>query len=1076
MRERAAPWTENDRLAALDSYDILDTGPEQDFDELTRLAAELLGAPMAAVSLVTASRQWFKSEVGLGMRETPLDSSVCMRALDFPEGLVVPDLSRDPRFTANPLVTGERHLRFYAGERLETQAGLPLGMLCVLDTQPRPDGVTDAQRTALRTLARQVAAQLELRRLLLEQRREAAHHRQIIDSTTDHAIIALDVHGLVTCFNAGAQRMTGWSEAEMLGGSIARIFTPEDVADGRVEYEIRRAIEDGRSPDRRFHLRRSGERFWADGEMRPLLDEAGRLTGLVKVFSDRTVEREAEQRVRLLSDASAGLLAADEPDDVLGPLLERGAELLGFDQARLSAVGPDGRLRATCSIGGGGPDGPSEAIVAATRQRLIIADGPTAYAGYPVIAGDILHGVLSFASSGRGRFDDEALSFFATLARFVAVVRERLDRQRSLAQANESLERRVAERTRERDRIWQVSRDMLGVADEGGVWLSVNPAWTRILGWPAARIVGRTSEWLEHPDDRAKMRADLALLAADRATLAFENRLRATDDTYRILSWTAVCVEGLVYCVARDMTDERERDRALREAEDFTRLALSAVGGVGVWTYDQVADRFVCDGAVADLYGLDPFEAAAGISRALFLRNLHPDDEPHLRRALAAGLDHPGDLELEYRIRHPDGRVRWVLSRSRGAPAGASGPVRRTGISIDTTRQHDLEEQLRQSQKMEAVGQLTGGLAHDFNNLLTGIVGSLELLETRVAQGRTEGVQRYINAAHDSARRAASLTHRLLAFSRRQTLDPKPVDPARLIAGLTDLIRRTVGPSITVETAGAATGTILVDQSQLENAVLNLCINARDAMSQGGRLTLETTDGWLDETAARERALAPGPYVSLSVTDEGVGMPPEIVARAFDPFFTTKAIGQGTGLGLSMIYGFVRQSGGQVRIHSEVGRGTTVSLLLPRHRGDPGELSMPQPLLSDAPRALLDQSVLVVDDEPTVRMLVAEVLEEVGYTALTAADGTAALETLGSDCRIDLLVTDLGLPGGMNGRQLADAGRVLRPSLKVLFITGYAENAVFSQGHLEAGMHVMTKPFPMEALASRIRDILAGPG
>ncbi len=389
----------------------------------------------------------------------------------------------------------------------------------------------------------------------------------------------------------------------------------------------------------------------------------------------------------------------------------------------------------------------------------------------------------------------------------------------------------------------------------------------------------------------------------------------------------------------------------------------------------------------------------------------------------------------------------------------------------DQARLSEAEEQLRQAQKMEAVGQLTGGLAHDFNNLLAGISGSLELLQARMSQGRLTELDRYITAAQGATRRAAALTHRLLAFSRRQTLDPKPTNINRLIAGMEELIRRTVGPAITVEVVGAAgLWTTLVDPSQLENALLNLCINARDAMPDGGRLTIETANKWLDGRTGRERDLLPGQYLSLCVTDTGIGMPPEVMARAFDPFFTTKPLGMGTGLGLSMVYGFARQSGGQVRIYSEIGRGTTMCVYLPRHHAeeDSAESATER---ADTPRAEQGKTVLVVDDEPTVRMLVAEILEDLGYTAIEAADGAAGLRVLQSEARLDLLITDVGLPGGMNGRQVADAGRAVRPGLKVLFITGYAENAAVGNGHLEPGMQVLTKPFAMEALASRIKEL-----
>ncbi|WP_244492645.1 ATP-binding protein [Aureimonas sp. AU22] len=392
-------------------------------------------------------------------------------------------------------------------------------------------------------------------------------------------------------------------------------------------------------------------------------------------------------------------------------------------------------------------------------------------------------------------------------------------------------------------------------------------------------------------------------------------------------------------------------------------------------------------------------------------------------------------------------------------------------VAERTAELTQAHEALRQSQKMEAVGQLTGGLAHDFNNLLAGISGSLDMMQTRVQQGRIGDLDRYMVGAQGAAKRAAALTHRLLAFSRRQTLEPKPTDVNRLVAGMEDLIRRTVGPQITVETvAKAGLWSALVDPNQLENALLNLCINARDAMPDGGQITIETGNQWLDDRAARERDLPPGQYLSMCVSDNGSGMSADVIERAFDPFFTTKPIGVGTGLGLSMIYGFARQSGGQVRIYSEVGSGTMVCIYLPRHHEEEVVEAEVAPAL---PRIdARGKTVLVVDDEPLVRMLVVDAVEDLGFRAIEAGDGPQALQVLRSDAAIDLLVTDVGLPNGMNGRQVADAARELRTDLKVLFVTGYAENAVLNHGHLDPGMQVVTKPFDMTVLANRIQGMV----
>jgi signal transduction histidine kinase len=394
-------------------------------------------------------------------------------------------------------------------------------------------------------------------------------------------------------------------------------------------------------------------------------------------------------------------------------------------------------------------------------------------------------------------------------------------------------------------------------------------------------------------------------------------------------------------------------------------------------------------------------------------------------------------------------------------------------VAERTAELTQAHEALRQAQKMEAVGQLTGGIAHDFNNLLAGISGSLEAIERRLAQGRLDGLDRFLKGAQSSSQRAAALTQRLLAFARRQTLDPRPTDVNRLVIGMEELIRRTVGPDIDVKVEGTADLWLTrVDAAQLESALLNLAINARDAMPDGGHLTIRTANTCLDGRTAAERELAPGTYLSLCVTDTGTGMPKEIVERIFDPFFTTKPLGKGTGLGLSMVHGFVRQSGGQVRVNSEVGQGTTICLYLPRYHGEmTGNEDSQDPTISPSGAG---ETVLVIDDEPTVRMLIIEVLEEAGYTALEAHDGPSGLSILQSDARIDLLITDVGLPGGMNGRQVADAARVTRPGLKVLFVTGFAENAAVGNGHLEPGMEVMTKPFVMADLAHKISEMVEG--
>lgn len=382
------------------------------------------------------------------------------------------------------------------------------------------------------------------------------------------------------------------------------------------------------------------------------------------------------------------------------------------------------------------------------------------------------------------------------------------------------------------------------------------------------------------------------------------------------------------------------------------------------------------------------------------------------------------------------------------------------------------EEVLRQSQKMEAVGQLTGGIAHDFNNMLTGIIGSLELLRRRLARGRTDDLESLIDLGVTSANRAAGLTHRLLAFSRRQSLDSKPVEMNTLVVSMGELLQRSIDESIRLKMQLSDQLWVAeADPNQLESALLNLVINARDAMPDGGKLVVTTSNQRLEKPFTDLHSnLTPGDYVTLSVSDNGCGMPQSTINRAFDPFFTTKPIGQGTGLGLSMIYGFSKQSRGHVAIQSDVGEGTTVSLYLPRYGGD-----LPQDLPMDSHHPLFAQhgeTVLIVEDDPAVRALVSTVLSDLGYAFVEACDADSAVPIFDSAQRIDLLISDVGLPG-MNGRQLAEIGRQYRPGLKVLFITGYAEHAAVRGGFLDPGMQMITKPFTFDLLTAKVREMIS---
>jgi PAS domain S-box-containing protein len=551
----------------------------------------------------------------------------------------------------------------------------------------------------------------------------------------------------------------------------------------------------------------------------------------------------------------------------------------------------------------------------------------------------------------RGEYVDDIKS---SGRRYVGVIFDVTDAKRtqeSLHAANDALAKLAQESMRERNRVWNNSRDLLVVLDTAGVFRDVSPAWAEIMGHDPDHVIGRPIVDFVWPEDVDLVRAEMRK-AAENVYNDLEIRVSHIDGTPRTISWRTSREDDRIFAYGRDVTVEKEQKTILEQTE----------------------------------------------------------------------------------------------------------------------------AQLRQAQKMEAVGQLTGGIAHDFNNMLTGVIGALSLIKRRIAANRLEELDKFINAATSSAERAAALTHRLLAFSRRQPLDRQPVDVNGLVASMEDLFRRTLGEQVELLINLAPdTWKAVTDHNQLESAVLNLVINARDAMPEGGKLTVEASNVVLSASdLAQGETLKPGSYVVVAVSDTGIGMSAATIEKAFDPFFTTKPIGQGTGLGLSMIYGFAQQSGGHVHIYSRVGLGTTIKLYLPRsldeRLSDEGMMEE-----GAAPPRGEGQTVLVVEDDDSVRMLVVDLLKELGYRVIEAVDGAEAMPVIDGKGRLDLLVSDVGLPG-LNGRQLAEIAIATRPSLKILFITGYAATAASRADFLAPGMEMITKPFAIDSLAKKVSEMLnAGP-
>ena len=924
-------------------------------------------------------------------------------------------------------------------------------------------------------------------------------YRAIFESAVDFAIIGLGTDGRITDWNPGAERVFGWSTEEICGEPADRFFTPEDQAADRAGVEMRCSLSKGSSTDERWHLKKDGSRFWANGEMMPLRSEDGTHIGYVKILRDRTEQRLLAEATRLDAEFLRGVL--DSSDDCI-KVLDLDGDLLSMTESGMRVMEVDdfesirGCAWSSFWTDQGNADAKA-AVETARRGGTAHFRGPAkTMAGTPkwwdvkvtpIIGLDgkpekLLAVSRDVSAQRRGELNRDALLELGDRLRdcistsdiaFAAadVLGRTLDVDRvgygEVEPTTEAL-------TIERD--WTAA----GVASVQGIvhFRDYGSYVDDLRKGNDVVIDGSAADWRVNVDAlrQAAATALVNIPIMERGALAailFVNQREPRAWTPAEIAFIREIADRTQAAVQRHRAETRLNELAASLEEQVEQRTADRNR---LWTLSR--DVMLVAGFDGTITAVNPawMSTLGWAENELLSRNfldlVHPDDL--LATQAAAGALAMGDVisRFDNRYRHKDGSYRtltWTAAPGDGLIIAVARDITAEQDQAEALRH--AEDALRQAQKMEAVGQLTGGLAHDFNNLLTGMMGNLELLQHRVARGRLEDLDRFINAAQGAGRRAAALTQRLLAFSRRQTLDPKPTDVNRLITGFEEMLRRTVGATADIEIAGAVgLWAAEIDAGQLENAILNLCINGRDAMPKGGKLTIETANKWLDERGGRDHDLPPGQYVSICVTDTGTGMSKEVIKRVFEPFFTTKPLGQGTGLGLSMIYGFARQSGGHVRIYSELGHGTTVCIYLPRYHGD---------VVDDATeiqRAAAEiaggQTILVVDDEATVRHLIDEVLEDSGYTVIGAADGASGLKVLQSGARIELLITDVGLPNGMNGRQVADHARMLRPDLKVLFITGFAENAAVGNGHLEPGMELLTKPFTLEALTRKVAAMI----
>ncbi len=937
------------RLAVLDSYEVLDTPREPAFDALVALVADLCAVPIVAIGLLDERRQWFKAETGLGVREIQRDLSICAVTSVVAGMTVIPDLHDDPRFDGNGFVHGPGAPRFYAGVTLETTDGVTLGTLLAVDTKPRPGGLTPAQTFAMTSLASQVMAQLELRRALREREFEVRHRRSVEQALRDSreqldvvvnqariGIAQLDPAGRFILVNDEVCAISGRTRTALLGMRINDLCDPTDQLLRDPAFDA--MLADGPPVRGELQLLRpGGDEVLVEVTLSPVgVPNEDRV--LIAVIRDVTDQRAAEAAVRQSEARFRGAVEATS-----GVLWTNDAEgRMTGDQPGWSAL--TGQTREQYQgYGWTAAVHPDDAALTVARWEQAVASRSPFVFEHRLRRADGSWRLFSIRAVPTADLDGHLREWVGvhtdiTEARETAAALERL---------NERLEAEVEARTRERDRIWRATQELIAVCSFDSVMLRANHAWGAALGWTSEAIRGMPLTDLIHPDEREVTGALLAELAVKPGVRQIESRVRTAAGAYRRIAWNATSDQVAIYAIGRDVTAERDADEALRRTE----------------------------------------------------------------------------------------------------------------------------EQLRQSQKMEAVGQLTGGIAHDFNNLLTAIVGSIELARARVDGGRPGDVVRLLDNAMTAATRAGSLTHRLLAFARRQALDPSRIDIAALIESVRGLICGTMGESTTVEMVlKPDLWPVLCDANQLENALLNLAINARDAMPEGGVFTIAAENRTIDaDRAAELGGLAMGDYVAVTVSDTGCGIAPDLRERVFEPFFTTKPIGQGTGLGLSQLYGFVKQSNGHVELDSTEGAGTRFTLWLPRAIAtDPLAASSAGDARAGEP---IRGTVLVVEDEASVRDLIVEVLDGMGLRALQAGDGPAGLTTLDGPERIELLITDVGLPG-LNGRQMAEMARANRPGLPVLFITGYAPASSDSPEALPERTSVLGKPFTLQALEDRVAAML----
>jgi PAS domain S-box-containing protein len=1252
----ARPWDEAERLLALKRYAILDTPPEPEFEDLVLLAAETFHAPIAVVNLIADDRQWFKAEVGIGARELPLDVSICAHAILQNDLLVVPDTRADARFAANPLVTAQDGLRFYAGALLRSPEGLPIGTVCVLDRQPRPDGITPHQRLVLEVLARQVMTQLELRRALADQARRAdelarvAEERtraedalraveeryRLVAHATNDAVWDWDLATNHVIWNEALRATYGYAPSAVTSNGewwIERIH-PEDR--DRIDASIHAAIDgtaESWSDEYRFQR--------ADGRYASILDRGqvirdadGRATRMIGAMLDITERQEnraalamSEERLRLATEAaevglwdvdvvhdvliwppivkqmfgisadvpvsmrdyyaglhpedceatSAAFAAACDPgqralydveyrtvgkeDGVVRWVAAKGRGIFDEDGRCVRVIGTaiditrrklanqalresearlrflrelDEALQAATDAPGAmtaaarllalriGASRCAYADVDADSDRFIIRDDFTApgiassagiysldlfgsRAAADLRGGEtlVVRDVAAELAPADGRDMFQSIGIDAIVCcplvkdgGLVAMMAVHQDRPRDWSGEEISLIEAVVERCwahvqrigaearlRESEQRYRTLFEAVDAGftiaelkfDEAGTpidyrLLEMNPAFERQTGMGG--LVGR---WVREaiPDLEEHWFQLYGRVAATGEPIRFESHAAPMGRWFDVHAFrTGTANEKQVAILFNDITERKHSEEAMRALNETLE------GQVAERTAELRFNRDIIEATASPICAFDTEYRLIAFNKAhndefrrvngfdtnigdIFPDLFIPEQRVKMRALMQRALSGERFTVTEAFGRVEYGQPCWEISYTplRDQQGRIIGAFHLANDISDRLRAEEelasAQEALRQSQKMEAMGSLTGGVAHDFNNLLTPIIGSLDMLQRKGVGGERE--QRLIGGALQSAERAKTLVQRLLAFARRQPLQPRAVDVGALISGMRDLVASTSGPQtrVVVEVADGLPAA-LADENQLEMAILNLSVNARDAMPDGGRISISARAVAVGEGHAT--GLKPGMYVRLSVADTGTGMDAETLRRAVEPFYSTKGIGRGTGLGLSMVHGLAAQLGGTLTLHSRLGLGTDVQLWLPVTQEAVGiaEATEDTTLRAGAGR------VLLVDDEEVVRASTADMLADLGYHVVEAASAEQALRLIDTGLAPDLLVTDHLMPG-KNGADLARDVQYRLPGTRTLIVSGYAD----ADG-IAADLPRLLKPFKQKDLAESI--------